>query len=1086
MIQKHYEVVGHLFVKTRAFDKVKELLDKNGYVIIKGNPGTGKTTIAKMLMKELMEDGKSPLQLYRLTDLYGSILPGDGIVVFIDNLFGEISLSSETVKDFKAIEETIKVLIESQIDNYFKTLMKNRTVKIAVLVYLLLRGGKVEFKLIDNLHLDLEMKRDSLEFVVAKYPFLVHIKNNQGANALQSAASSGDKNAFIHLLKYGCDPYEKDQDNGHTVLTCACQDGRTDMVKYLVDKYPALLKEHTDVHGKSLLYWAAFSGKIDMFEYMLHLLQNENIHLSSDIKHMVSAKDNSGQSMLHAACSNGHFDMCEYLLKRYPELLNVTDNDGENALHYTARGGNVDLFKFLSSKGLNVNCTTNTGKTVLHMSCAGGREDMCRYLVIRYPCLISVIDNDGWTVLHSACRGGSVQVVYFLIEKGIDINSLTNDEVKDKSSETVLHDAAWGGNVQIVKLLIEKKMDINTLQGGGETILHQCSRSCKLEVCEYLVNHYPDLLEIRDNDGWTVLHSACRGGSAEIVSLLIEKGMDFNALSNGGKTILHIACLNGKIEVCEYLVNDYPHLLEVKDKSINTVLHDAAWEGNAQIVKLLIEKKMDIYSVQGYGETILHQCCCSGKMEMCEYLVKPFSDLLEIRDNDGNTVLHSACSGGSLEIVSFLIENGMDIDTLSNDGESILQIACLNGKVEVCEYLIENYPHLLDVRDKSSNTVLHDAAWGVNHFPELLEIKDKNGLTVLHSACRGGSVEIVSFLIEKGMDFNALQNDGKTILHIACLIGEFEVCEYLVENYPHLLDVKDISINSVLHDASWGGNVQIVKLLIEKKLDINSLQEDGETILHQCCRSGKMEMCEYLVKHFSDLLEIKDTKGCTVLHSACRGGSVEIVSFLLEKGMDFNALSNDGKTILHIACLNGKFDICEYLVENYPHLLDVKDKSSNTVLHDAAWEGNVEQVKLLIEKKMNIFSRQEDGETILHQCCRSGKMEMCEYLVNHFSELMEIRDNNGWTVLHSACSGGSVDIVSFLLNKGLDINVLSNVGESILHIACLNSNHDVCRYLSTNHQDLLAVTDNKGKSVIDIAAEQGDIDMIHILRERRY
>ncbi|XP_062585135.1 ankyrin repeat domain-containing protein 1-like [Saccostrea cucullata] len=113
-------------------------------------------------------------------------------------------------------------------------------------------------------------------------------------------------------------------------------------------------------------------------------------------------------------------------------------------------------------------------------------------------------------------------------------------------------------------------------------------------------------------------------------------------------------------------------------------------------------------------------------------------------------------------------------------------------------------------------------------------------------------------------------------------------------------------------------------------------------------------------------------------------------------------------------------------------------------------------------------------------------MEMCEYLVNQFSELIKIRDNRGWTVLHSACSGGSVDIVSFLLNKGLDINALSNIVESVLHIACLNSKHDVCRYLSTSYPDLLAVKDNQGKSVIDIAAEHGDINMIHILRECCY
>ncbi|XP_062572963.1 uncharacterized protein LOC134234938 [Saccostrea cucullata] len=1158
MIQKHYEAVGHLFVKTHAFERAKELLDNNGYVVIKGNPGTGKTTIAKMLMKELMEEGKSPLQLYKLTDLYENISPGDGIVVFIDNLFGEFSLSSDDVQECKARSDMIKVLIESDIDNksnrlifalrndiyqeciqnecnddffmsslvdlsgkenallkeeilqlsekyglseyikdkelihkvyemplaigfpqccklaksnedfkrnviaflpnaisfmrdYFKTLLKKRTVKSAVLVYLLLNGGKVEVELIENPRLNLELKRYSLEFVglqnsyvndfkdsvfcfegflithdtientykfshssiqeslfsvlfyfdsekiiqmcnpsllltlttcknpkstqvhieqrlfkyvarrianiigdrsvigfssisslelwndshfhehvlqseectskfkgcldtngdsmvvhfskvgnkrwveyllpnsekrqryrsinaacsknqpsivnlilssgvdcdlqtcfnavqsgnielllrvcesvdlrqishslhpvwkhirhsllqeiclmqqtqlieqvLEKYPFLVNIKDSQGSNALQGAASSGDKHAFNLLLKFGFDPYEKDRDSGHTVLTCACQDGRLDMVKYLIEKYPALLQEHTDIHGDTLLFWAAYSGSIDMFEYMLNLFKNENIlHISSDNIPKGDKTDNSGQTILHAACENGHYYMSEYLLNRYPQLLNVCDENGNNVLHYTAQGGNVDLFKFLSSKGLNVNDTTNTGWTVLHKCCAGGKEEMCRYLVNMYPCLISVRDNDGCTVLHSACGGGSVEVVYFLIEKGVDINTL----------------------------------------------------------------------------------------------------------SIYGRSILHSACLNGKFEVCEYLVENYPHLLDVKDKSSNTVLHDAAWGGNVQIVKLLIEKKMDINALQGGGETILHQCCRSGKMEMCEYLV--------------------------------------------------------------------------------------------NHFPDLLEIRDTKGWTVLHSACRGGNVEIVSFLIQKGVDLNALSNDGETILHRACLNGKFEVCVYLVDNYPHLLDVKDKFSNTVLHAAAWRSNVQIVKLLIEKKMDVYALQGSGETILHQCCRSGKMEMCEYLVNHFPELLEIKDTEGWTVLHSACSGGSVEIVSFLLNKGLDTNALSNDGKSILHRACLNGKFEVCKYLVKNYPQLLDARDKCSNTVLHDAVREGNVQIVRLLIEKKMNIFSRQEDGETILHQCCRSGKIEMCEYLVNQFSELLGIRDNRG-------------------------------------------------------------------------------------------
>ncbi|XP_062576109.1 putative ankyrin repeat protein RF_0381 [Saccostrea cucullata] len=425
--------------------------------------------------------------------------------------------------------------------------------------------------------------------------------DSQGSNSLQSAASSGDKHAFNLLLKSGFDPYEKDRDNSHTVLTCACQKGRTDMVKYPIEKYPALLQEHTDIRGKSLLQWAAFSGNIDIFECMLDIFENENIlHLSSGVKPKVDGKDYSGQSILHFACEKGNYDMCKYLLNRYPQLLDVCDNDGETVLHFAARGGNVELFKFLLSKGLNVNSTTKTGNTVVHLCCAEGREEMSRYLV----------------------------------------------------------------------------------------------------------NKYPNLISFRDNNGWT----ACAGVSVELVSFLIEKGMDINTLSNNGKNILHLACLNGKLEVCEYLVENYPHLLDIKDKSSNTVLHAAASGGNVQIVKLLIDKKKDIYTLQKDGETILHQCCYYGEMEMYEYLVNHFSELIKIRDNKGWTVLHSACSVGSVDIVSFLLDKRLDINALSNVGESILHIACLNGEHDVCRYLSTNYPDLLAVKDNQGKLVIDIAA----------------------------------------------------------------------------------------------------------------------------------------------------------------------------------------------------------------------------------------------------------------------------------------------------------------------------------------------------------------------------------------
>lgn len=43
-------------------------------------------------------------------------------------------------------------------------------------------------------------------------------------------------------------------------------------------------------------------------------------------------------------------------------------------------------------------------------------------------------------------------------------------------------------------------------------------------------------------------------------------------------------------------------------------------------------------------------------------------------------------------------------------------------------------------------------------------------------------------------------------------------------------------------------------------------------------------------------------------------GSLDVVKFLVEKGVDINATSLDGRTPLHFAASNGNFEVVEVLV----------------------------------------------------------------------------------------------------------------------------------------------------------------------------
>ncbi|XP_062570980.1 ankyrin-3-like [Saccostrea cucullata] len=913
--------------------------------------------------------------------------------------------------------------------------------------------------------------------------------------------------------------------------------------------YPMLVQSHTDMQEKTLLHWAAFSGQIAMFEYVLHLFENDKkVTLTDSQKPTIDRKNSMGETILHTACSGGHEDLSKHLINRYPHLLKVTDLRLENVLHKAARGGSLPLFQFLldKDKDLRIDEKTNSGRTVLHMCCFEGRKDICKYLVNNYPCLLDITDYYGWTVLHAACLGGNVDIIDFLVAKGMFIHELPNDKESalyiacrygqypvceylihnypqslDVMDETisVLHRAAWEGYIDIVNLLVEKGWDVTSVTRTGNTVLHLCCLNSQIEMCQYLINNYSNLLRVRDDKGWTVLHSACKGGNEEIVSLLITKGIDIDALTKDSKNALHIASLNGKYQICQYLVNNYKHLLKNKDKYGNSVLHCAAMGGDVNVLEMLIKFGSNISTLTNEGETVLHVCGLHEKMKVFTYLIDNFPDLLEVKDKYGFTVLHSVCKGGNTEMIPLLITKGLDILELTNDTQNVLEIACLRGKYDTCEYLLKYHPQLLNVRESllhstviagnveivklliekgihieslnnKGETVLHVCCrrgkikminYLVNNNENLLDIKDPDGGTALHSACKFGDKKVVSLLIRKGANINSLTKSGKSVLHNACLNGKFDACKYLIDNYQQILNVKDKLGNTALHDAAFGGNVEIVKLLIEKEMNVKTLRNNGETVLHLCCRGGNLDLCKYLLNKYSFLREIRDNEGCTVLHSACKSGNVDLFSYLAANGLDIKALTKNGANVLHIACLHSSYKIFEYLFNNCLQLLDISDKQGRSVLDNAVIGGNIAIVKKLIDNELSVGSVRKNNETLLHFCCREGKLKMCKFLVNKCRHLLLLRDKQGKTVLHSACEGGSVETCSFLLEKGMDINAVTNGHESVLHIACQNGQYDLCGFLIDKFPSLLRFLDKDGRSVLHDAAMGGNIDIVKLL-----
>jgi len=125
-------------------------------------------------------------------------------------------------------------------------------------------------------------------------------------------------------------------------------------------------------------------------------------------------------------------------------------------------------------------------------------------------------------------------------------------DAKSPEAEKLFHLASAKGCTQMVESLINKGINVNSLSEAGETALHAASLAGEKEVVALLVQHgvNPDLAS---KLGQTALHLASQEGHKLIVQLLLEWKANINAMCHKGFTALHYAEQRGHDEIVKLL-----------------------------------------------------------------------------------------------------------------------------------------------------------------------------------------------------------------------------------------------------------------------------------------------------------------------------------------------------------------------------------------------------------------------------------------------------------------------------------------------------------------------------------------------------
>jgi len=288
---------------------------------------------------------------------------------------------------------------------------------------------------------------------------------------------------------------------------------------------------------------------------------------------------------------------------------------------------------------------------------------------------------------------------------------------------------------------------------------------------------------------------------------------------------------------------------------------------------------------------------------------------------------------------------------------------------------------------------------------------------------------------------------GKDLL-VAAKKGNIANVKSLLEQNLSIIEYTDNDGDSVLNNAAWKGQFEVVKLLVQMGAMLEHKNKNELNALHHAACKGRTEVARYLIKKGINV-NSRTKKGTTPLIMAARNGQTETVRALLEMGAYKDAEDNSRDTALKAAQEKDQTDTIR-LLQNW------KDRrSQGEELWAAAKKGDLAEVKRLVENGAPLEHQDKDLDSVLNNAAWKGHTKVVEYLVKKGARL-ESPNQNNLTALHHASYKGHFDTAEWLIKAGCNVNARSHKGNTPLIMAAKNGLTSTCRTLIEYGADINA------------------------------
>ncbi|XP_069688258.1 putative ankyrin repeat protein RF_0381 [Periplaneta americana] len=288
--------------------------------------------------------------------------------------------------------------------------------------------------------------------------------------------------------------------------------------------------------------------------------------------------------------------------------------------------------------------------------------------------------------------------------------------------------------------------------------------------------------------------------------------------------------------------------------------------------------------------------------------------------------LCAASLKGNVEISLLLLNTGASVSWIKDLYHSIIGIpkifvspiecAALSGSIQLVQIFLDRGANILDKYPDNNITVAEHLNQG--SFPVPYSLKSKISLYAsfiyprpLHAAASSGSLSLVQYLIDLGLDLFSTDFFGNTPLFYAARSGSVELVQLLLSLGSHPLFTNRMAETPIVY-ATHSGSLPMFELFLQWGANIMWKGIEAESLLHIAAGMGHLSLVQKLIGEGLDVTA-RDDNGRTPLHYAASCGHLSVVQALINAGARASIVDQDRHTALYYAKVHNRIEVKRWL-----------------------------------------------------------------------------------------------------------------------------------------------------------------------------